>query len=202
MKIFCIGFNKTGTTSLESLLDTNGLRAAPQPIFERNILTYFNQTPEAYINLIKHFSKSYQFYQDIPFSLPNFYKILDKEFPNSKFILTIRDNEDEWYDSLIRFYKQSFPSFTSPQQIEYILPGVIYKILTECWGGTKEDPYNKKQLTQSYLNHIKDVKTYFKDREDDLLIVNLKDKDLTLKLENFIGVKFANKKIPHLNRTK
>ena len=120
----------------------------------------------------------------------------------SKFILTIRDNEDEWYDSLIRFYKQSFPSFTSPQQIEYILPGVIYKILTECWGGTKEDPYNKKQLTQSYLNHIKDVKTYFKDREDDLLIVNLKDKDLTLKLENFIGVKFANKKIPHLNRTK
>ena len=40
MKIFCIGFNKTGTTSLQDLLHSEGLNSGDQQIFEYNLNSY------------------------------------------------------------------------------------------------------------------------------------------------------------------
>lgn len=99
-KIFCIGQNKTGTTSLEQAFKDLNYNVYLQ--YKGGILLddYINNKYDAIIDLCN----SAQVFQDIPFSLPNTYKILDKEFPNSKFILSIRNNPEQWYNSLIKFH--------------------------------------------------------------------------------------------------
>lgn len=202
MKIFCIGYNKTGTSSLSKIMDNNNITTAPQIPFEYNLESFFYGNYSTFIKMIKNDYFEYPFFQDVPFSLPNFYKILDKEFEDSKFILTIRDDENEWYDSLIRFYKKLFMNFYNPKNIDgYVYKGIVFKVLTEVYEAPKTNPYCEKMLKQSYLKHIHNVKEYFKGREDDLLILNLKDKELIKKMENFLEIKLNNKEIPHLNRT-
>jgi len=151
--------------------------------------------------MIKNDYYSYTFFQDVPFSLPNFYKTLDIEFPNSKFVLTIRDNEDEWYQSLIRFYKKIFINFKQPELINgYVYQGIIFKILTKAYNSPKTHPYDEISLKNAYKNHIKEATEYFTDK-DNLLIVNLKDSNIIHKIENFLNIEFKNKGIPHLNKS-
>jgi hypothetical protein len=201
MKIFCIGYNKTGTTSLERLMNNNNINSAPQKPFECNMESYFYKNYSTFVNMIKDDYHKYDFFQDIPFSLPNFYKVLDEEFDDAKFILTVRDNEDEWYDSLIRFYKKVFVNFDTPKKISYTYEGLIYKILTLAWNSKKDNPYDEKLLKESYLKHIKDVKEYFKDKNN-LLIINLSQNNVIEKIENYLNIELKNKEIPHLNKTK
>lgn len=201
MKIFCIGYNKTGTTSLSRIISNNNISVAPQIPFEYNLESYFYGNYSTFTNMIKEYYYDKVFFQDVPFSLPNMYKFLDKEFPNSKFILTVRDNEDEWYNSLIRFYKKTFINFNNPYIINgYVYKGILFKILTNAWGAPKYDPYNEKILKESYLTHNQDVENYFKNT-DKLLKINLKDKDLIQKIESFLDCKLKDKNIPHLNKS-
>ena len=202
MKIFGIGYNKTGTTSLSKIMDNNNILTAPQKPFECNLESFFYKNYSTYTKMIKNDYYEYSFFQDVPFSLPNFYKVLDEEFENSKFILTVRDDEHEWYNSLIRFYKKIFPNFTNPKRINgYVYEGMLFKILTEAYGASKVNPYCEKTLKKSYVQHIKNVQEYFKNRKKDLLILNLKDEELIPKMEKFLDINFSNKEIPHLNRT-
>ena len=201
MKIFCVGYNKTGTTSLSTIMSNNNIPVAPQKPFEYNLESYFHDNYSTFVKMIKNDYYEYSFFQDVPFSLPNFYKVLDKEFENAKFILTVRDTKDEWYTSLIRFYKKMFLNFYNPKSIDgYVYEGVIFKILTKAWGTPKYDPYNEQILKNSYLKHNQDVENYFKNTNK-LLKINLKDKDLIEKIENFLELKFKDKNIPHLNKS-
>jgi len=200
MKIFCIGYNKTGTTSLSRIMSNNDISVAQQTPFEYNLESYFYGNYNTFTNMIKEDYYDITFFQDVPFSLPNMYKILDKEFPNSKFILTVRDNENEWYNSLIRFYKKGFVNFQNPHMIDYTYKGWIYKILTKAWRTPKHDPYNEQILKESYLKHNRDVENYFKNT-DKLLKINLKDEDLIQKIESFLNIKFKNKNVPQLNKS-
>jgi hypothetical protein len=203
MKIFCIGFNKTGTTTLSSIMENNNISVAPQRPFECNLESFFYENFSTFTNMIKNDYYDYTFFQDVPFSFPNFYRILDEEFKNSKFILTIRDNENEWYESLIRFHKNGFPNFYNPKKIGgYLYQGLVFNILTKVYGSPKTNPYDSDILKFSYLKHIQDVKDYFQNRKDDLLVVNVSDLDLISKLEIFLEINFKNKHVPHLNRTK
>jgi hypothetical protein len=202
MKIFGIGYNKTGTTSLSKIMNNNNIITAPQTPFEYNLESFFYKNYSTFTEMIKNDYYQYSFFQDVPFSLPNFYKILDKEFKDSKFILTIRDNENEWYDSLIRFYKKKFVNFYNPKKINgYLYDGVVFKILTEIYGAPKTNPYCEITLKKSYIEHIENVNEYFKYRKKDLLVLNLKDKEVIPQIENFLNINFINKEIPHLNRT-
>jgi len=202
MKIFGIGYNKTGTTSLSKLMTSNNISVAEQKPFEYNLESYFYGNYNTFTNMIKDDYYDITFFQDVPFSLPSLYKFLDKEFPNSKFILTIRDDENVWYDSLIRFYKKLFINFANPKKIGgYVYEGILFKILTKVYGTPKHDPYNENILKNSYLKHISDVKEYFKNTNR-LLVINLKDDDTIEKLENFLNIEFKDKTIPHLNKSK
>jgi len=69
-----------------------------------------------------------QFFQDIPFSLPFAYVVLDQAFPNSKFILTLRDSPQQWYDSLTRFYSKKWGRKREPaHQGEFTKSKIYYQ---------------------------------------------------------------------------
>jgi len=203
MKIFCIGYNKTGTTSLTHLMNKNNLPTAPLRPFECNLDSLIYGNFNVIVEMIKNEYNDYVFFQDAPFCFPNLYKELDKEFRDAKFILSVRDNEDEWYNSLIRFYKKFFSEedFKNPKKNRYVYEGWMYRALTMMFTGNKNNPYHEESLKNGYIKHNLEVIEYFKNK-DNLLIVNLKEEKTVEKIENFIGLEFTHKKMPHLNRTK
>jgi len=198
MKVFCIGYNKTGTTSLSNFFRDNGFLVAPQTPFEYNLNSYFSKNYSTFVDMIKEDYHGYSFFQDVPFSLPFFYKTLDREFENSKFILTVRNSEDDWYNSLIRFHKKKFTNFLNPQKIMYVYEGWMSKILEKAYGTPLYDLYNPQILKKSYLDHISDVKLYFKNNPNKLLILNL-EKNEVKNLESFLDTKFTLDKFPKIN---
>jgi len=192
MKIFCIGYNKTGTTSLNRFMEKNNIPTAHNADFGSNLEFYHNHNYSFFTDLINKYHNEFIFFSDVPFSLPLLYIALDRSYPGSKFILTVRDNENEWYESQQRFYKRMFPNGA---------PEWVIKIMTQTYKAPKDDIYNEKILKNSYLNHIRDVGNYFRG-SNNLIKINLKDSNVVEKLENFIGIKFEDKVVPHLNRTK
>ncbi|KYK33200.1 MAG: hypothetical protein AYK22_01440 [Thermoplasmatales archaeon SG8-52-3] len=93
-KIFCIGYVKTGTTSLYKALSILGYRSV-------KMLRGCVKPKEGWIKYIK--SCKYDAYTDYPMFVDNFFKEIDKAYPNSKFILTIRDI-NSWLKSYTNYY--------------------------------------------------------------------------------------------------
>jgi hypothetical protein len=118
--------------------------------------------------------------------IATFYKQLDKMFPNSKFILTTRELKS-WLKSCSWFFsKKRTPDPTDQQKF----------IRTYLYDSVH---YDEKKYSKSYKKHIEDVKSYFKNRSKDLLIMNILEGDGYEKLCPFLGLKVIKEKFPHKN---
>ena len=83
-RVFCIGYAKTGNTSITKALDILGFRSAQ---YLKGALR--GEPKGGWIRYIK--KCNYDAFIDAPFGREEFYKELDKTFPKSKFILTSRE---------------------------------------------------------------------------------------------------------------
>ena len=103
-KCFCIGSNKTATTSLDGIMQhVLGFKSN-----QAEVETYASiQCMRGNYDPLKQIISEYDFHNDIPVSQGNTYAILDAIFPNSKFILTIRETQD-WSKSFATFYAKYF----------------------------------------------------------------------------------------------
>ena len=204
-KVFCIGFNKTGTTSLEKALTTFGFSLGNQPAAEMLITEYME---EKYDRIIR-FCHTADAFQDAPFSLPGLYKVLDKEFPKSKFILTVRDSDEQWYNSLIKFHTKLYSSDKNRIPNEEDLSNALYRykglsLETKKIYGYPEVPlYDENKYREYYNNHNKSVREYFRNRDKDLLVLNVAENGSYKKLADFLGVTNleGNENFPWLNKT-
>lgn len=202
-KVFCIGANKTGTTSVEHVLRSLGLTLGEQGQAERLVHDWAMRD---YRRIIKY-CQSAEAFQDIPFSLHGTFKVLDGAFPRSKFILTVRNNSDEWFGSLVRFHskivgKGRVPTADDLRQINYRYPGFMLDVLKLSYGADESTLYNRDVYIQYYEDHNNQVKEYFKDRSDDLLVLNVEEADAMERLVKFLGYPYTGQKMPHLNASK
>lgn len=187
-KIFVIGFNKTGTTSIQNALKEFDIIVANQR--EAELLT--DKVIKGNFIPLFAYCKSAEAFQDVPFSKPEIFKLLDKQFPNSKFILSVRDNSEQWFNSLIKFQSKLFgrngnaPTKEDLMHAKYVYPGWIYKIHTWTFG---TDLFNKEKYIGIYEQHNEDVKTYFANRPNDLLVINVSQPESYKKFCLFIGKK-------------
>ncbi|MFY0593575.1 sulfotransferase [Roseivirga sp.] len=202
-KIFCIGKNKTGTSSLKHFFKQAGFVVGSQKEAEQFI---FDWHKGQYANLIEYVTKNGQFFQDVPFSLSPTYRILDEAFPDSKFILTIRDNPQKWYASLINFHSKLWgnghiPSKEDLQKATYRYPGYAWEAF-KCINETPEnDLYNKEIMIAGYESHNKQVIEYFRQAPEKLLVINLSDPDASKKLKAFLNLSHLKTEIPWENKT-
>ncbi len=203
-KIFCIGFAKTGTTSLEKALINFGYQMGNQYIGEIFVEDWYKKRYDRIINL----SKSAEAFQDAPFGLPELYKILDKEFENSKFILTIRNDENQWFSSLIKYHSKMFadgvriPTKSDLENATYIYKGYALDTKKMIYNFPEIPLYDAEYYKKKYLKHNEEVKKYFKDRSQDLLILNISKENIYQKLANFLNIKVnKNDKFPWANKT-
>jgi hypothetical protein len=97
IKVFNIGYLKTGTTTMAKALSILGYRSVQW-------LRTGKEPKEGWIDHIK--KSNYDAFSDAPVGRGAFYKKLDEEFPKSKFILTIRDKES-FIISVINYFKGS-----------------------------------------------------------------------------------------------
>ena len=120
-------------------------------------------------------------------------EILEKEFPDAKFILSVRDSSEIWYNSLVKFHDKGFfhgKKVTSDlmKDISYVKKGWLYKIFKYIYKTPDSDLYNKEKLISYYENYNKNVINYFKDKPDKLLIINLSNKEDFNKLICFLNI--------------
>jgi len=207
MKVFCIGFNKTGTTSLKKLFENNNFKIGNQYEYESMINYVVEDNTKVIIDKIKKESGDI-FYQDIPFSLPNFYIELYKNFPNSVFLLSVRDNEKLWYESLCRFHKIFFGSLnlqeikSKNEEINRV-EEIRKKYLLDIMKCDETNPYDEDMLKNRYLTHIDDCERFFRDKKNIFGKINIKNEKNTIEvLEKLLNKPILNKKIPHLNKSK
>lgn len=202
-KIFCIGKNKTGTTSIAVALEEYGFILGNQRKAELLNDAYFEKDFEKIVD----YCKSAEAFQDVPFSWPETYKYMDKAFPGSKFILTVRDNPEKWYNSVINFQSKiwgqgKLPTVEQLKNVSYVYKGWAWSNRVRLLGITeKDDPYDKNRLIEDYKKHNKDVISYFKNRENDLLVLNVSEKDAYIKFCQFINKKPKGETFPWANKT-
>jgi len=201
-KYFCVGRNKTGTTSLKMAFEDLGFVVGDQR--EAELLTHQFYFAGNFEPIIKY-CKTAQVFQDVPFSYPDTFKYLDAAYPGSKFILSIRNDAEQWYQSIVSFHTKHFgygrtPSANDLRNSTYAKKGFMYNVV-RVHGTTDNDPYNKEIMISHYNRYNQSVIDYFKDRPGDLLVVNLAEKGAYRRFVDFIGVQSPYPDFPWENRT-
>lgn len=151
VKIFGIGLSKTGTSSLAhalKLLDYNVKDCLGVTTFTKGDMASIDQNSLSNYNALT----------DTP--IPSFYQELDKKYPASKFILTVRDM-DGWLKSCKKQFNQKSADKQSDAQ---------NKLFLDLYGTTV---FEEDKFKQSYLSFVEGVNAYFKDRPNDLLIIDI-----------------------------
>ena len=167
-KVFVIGLSRTGTSSLTFALRILGYIAG-----------HFPEDP-----LIM--AKEYDALTDI--TVARDYKKLDELFPNSKFILTIRDMES-WLNSVEAHFKRN-PVETREQWVLDVRKEVY-----------RSEGYDRELMKTAYLKHVEDVESYFSERKNDLLIMNICDGEGWEVLCPFLSIEIPDKEFPKVNAT-
>ena len=176
-KVFGIGFHKTATTSLARALKVLGY-SVTGPNFVR--MANLESEVQARARAV---AGRFDAVQDNPW--PLLYRELDKWYPGSKFILTVRAPE-KWLASALTH----FGANTTPMR-EWI------------YGAGRGGPRgNETVYLDRFTRHNRDVLEYFRERPDDLLVMNITEGDGWDKLCPFLGVAGRSRPFPRENTAK
>ena len=115
-----------------------------------------------------------------------FYKYLDYKFPDSKFILTVRDL-DPWLESSNYIHDRC--SATRENDVPIMRRMLLYEAVA----------FDREIFTAAYHRHHADVKRYFQQRPDDLLVLNIMGGDGWELLCPFLELPIPDEPFPHSN---
>lgn len=204
-KVFCVGQNKTGTTSLANALNSLDIPVAPtihdHDPFMSQMIDDWSQRDFSRIIRHCHFAQAFQ---DYPYSLPDTFKAMDSAFPRSKFILTVRNSAEQWYESFRGYYLGKYWGGLHPHSSEIAISNPYADYALERMRaiyGQWQDPFDRDKLIQAYESHNNAVLDYFEERPKDLLVVNISDDQDYLRLCRFLGKEPRANSFPWLNRT-
>lgn len=182
-KVFGLGLSKTGTSSLTDALNLLGIPSVHYPHDERTLREL--RAGRFRLSLLEEF----QGVTDIP--VAPFYAQLDRAFPGSRFVLTVREREawlrscevhwrlmDEWLDN--------FPDFKR-----------FHEFACAAAYGTLK--YDRGRFARAYEEHERRVRDYFRERPGDLLVLDICGGDGWEKLCAFLGLTAPAAPFPHAN---
>ena len=177
-KIFGIGLQKTGTTSLRTLMRLNGLKESSYPRQEHDIFLYKN-----YSKVLNNYDSA-TFFSNAGNSL--MYKLaFEKYGNNSRYILTIRRDSQLWIDSLKRHSLYAHP-----------IKHKNYRAFGRFYPHGFEDEHKAY-----YERHNAEVIRFFSERNAShlLLVLRIDEPGAVERLSTFLGVHFNEKEFPRDN---
>ncbi len=177
-RVFCVGFQKTGTTSLYAALETLGYRTAA--VVGRDWSA--ERLGREGARLCIETARAHDAAQDMPW--PIFFRELDEAFRGSKFILTVRD-PDKWFASIEGHFGAN----------EGEMQAFVY-------GRDAAAPAGNRVRYQGVLAaHETAVRAHFADRPHDLLVMDLEAGDGWDALCAFLGAPVPAAPFPVKNRS-
>ena len=184
-KIFGLGLSRTGTRSLTAALQVLGYDCSHYPIDED---TYTELSNAQYdLTLLKY----YDGLTDIT-TIP-FYHHFDKIYPGSKFILTVRDKEG-WLGSCARHYfnRPAFKDVEDPdEEVHLKMRQFLRASVYGCYN------FDRERFSTVYDRHVREVMEYFKDRPEDLLVIDIVSGEGFEKLAGFLDRPVPSEPFPH-----
>jgi len=158
-RIFGIGLHKTATNSLTSALRILGFDAShwESPRKARNIWFEMKDAGRS-LTIERHYATS-----DLPVSI--LYRELDAAYPGSKFVLTVRP-EQEWLNSV----RSHWDTAHNPWRASWDTDCFTNRIHTEVYG---RKSFDEKVFLERYRKHNEDVYDYFLGRPGDLLCMDM-----------------------------
>lgn len=180
-KIFGIGLNRTGTKSLTLALHRLGFKVAHYPDDEVTLKELM--TGKYDFSILNDFDGI----TDI--IVAPFYAQLDKLFPDSKFILTIRDKQS-WLRSLEAHFSKPVVEGVASNENTMLLR----RLLRVAVYGTYI--FNEERFSYVYDLHYKNVVDYFKYRHESLLILNISKGEGWEKLCPFLSLPVSEQPFP------
>jgi hypothetical protein len=171
-KVLCVGFHKTGTSSLGAALDRLGYRVGgPFGIRDPDI-------GERALDLALTRLDRFDAVRDNPW--PLLFRELDERVPAGRFVLTVRA-EDAWWASVVAH----FGGTTTPMR---------------QWIYGAGDPLgHEARYRERYRRHNEAVRDHFASRPADLLVLHLDRGDGWAQLCPFLGVDEPASTFPHAN---
>ena len=183
-KIFCIGLSRTGTKSLTAALYILGYNIIHYP-HDKKI---FEELSNGDCNF--SLLNDYDGISDITIS--PYYAQLEKLYPNSKFILTLRDKE-AWLKSFEKHWSDR-PPFDDPTQSKIYMK--VRRFLRASVYGTYK--FNRERMSYVYDLHLKNVLEYFKEKPNFLLKLNIFEENAWKKLCDFLNLSPINTLFPNV----
>ena len=176
-RIFGIGLNKTGTSSLHEALDILGYEGLHFAGPERAAL--IRRAIAERKPLLHYLDPKYDAFSDTPVTA--YFWLADAQYPGSKFILTVRDLAD-WLDSRRRHVEKN-----RERAADGAYGGSFLKVNLEAW-------------EREYRLHDGAVRSYFAGRPDDLLVLDLAAGAGWEPLCDFLGARVPDREFPWSNR--
>lgn len=172
-RVFCIGWHKTGTSTLGLALVKLGYSVVGAR------LDLVHPLRRGDVGAALDVAAQFDALQDVPWAA--LYAELDQRFPGSRFILTKRD-EQGWLRSALGHF------------------GDTHIPLHEWLYGKSRMSGNEDLYLERFRRHYRDVEAYFRAREGDLLIMDLPGGDGWEKMCNFLGRPIPKRPFPHVNK--
>ena len=170
-KVFCVGFHRTGTSSLRAALEILGYRVCGSVATEDPDVAA--RVHEIAFGLLD----DYDAFEDNPW--PVLWRELDARRPGSRFILTIRP-ASAWVRSVVRFFGEK----TTPMRE---------------WIYGAGSPVGSEDLYRArFERHNQEVVEYFRDRPGDLLVLRITEGEGWPELCSFLGRPLPEEPFPHL----
>jgi hypothetical protein len=186
-RVFGIGMQRTGTSSLNEAFKMYGFDSGHWESAE------WAQTIWWEMNKWNRSLTVEKLYALCDNPIPTLYKKLDAAYPGSKFILTVRD-EEKWIRSVRKFWTYE----GNPQRWVWDTDKFSHKIHSIIYGTPK---FDEQVFRETYRKHNHEVQQYFKDRPDDLFILDVNEKTTTDGLSGFLGLpNINNNRFPHRNK--
>ncbi len=175
-KVFGIGLNKTGTTTLGECGRALGYTSTT---CDRRLLHTVVRKGD--FGAVEEVIAANDLFEDWPW--PLIYKECDELVPGSKFILTTRKTPDIWFRSLEKHSMRTWPLY----HCRSLAFGVAYP------------RGNKRELIEFYERHNDEVRSYFANRPGDLLELCWGRGDGWEELCEFLDVPVPDEPFPHAN---
>jgi hypothetical protein len=171
-KILCVGFHKTGTTSLQAALSTLGFSVCS------GRTEAAAQMAEGEYDSLWRLTERYDAFRDNPW--PLLYREFDERWPGSRFILTWRE-ESLWLQSVLRH----FGATSTPMR------RLIY--------GAGSPTGHEAAYLRRYRDHNRAVAHYFRQGKA-LVSLNWEQGDGWRQLCQFLDRPIPPMPFPHLNK--